>query len=774
MRTILATLCAVFFGFSPVLGAAEPSHANHDAGDTAATSSVIDAEPIVLLTERDLRQLVAEAEQSVTVEAPKLPPMQIEPVLLEIGIGLLVFLVLAAVLWQSGVLKRAGLAGKLAWGFGAMVALVLATGLSAARFLGQVDMFSSEANETLVLDIEIKGLNALQYQYLIDGLADETAGAAIADAVEVLISDLRTHAQDLRRFPLDDTAKQSLDTIDRSVSAFETEFAAVVKHAGELYRLKAHLEHLAHEVDAELAVVKVAHEHELDQMATQTEIDRQQLVLQTHLVEHLLEAEVTNMKLNFVVAEFMLDRDESRIAAMGEALGQLAAYVQAAEREIQALDTDPARQRADLAELRKVETAISDYQESLITIIRDEYAIQSDLVGTAEALATADAQAAALAYRASDAAHAMKSAAQQGALVLVAAAVIAGVLLAFGITRSITLPIGRVIVGLQSGSVQATSASDQVSSSSQSMAEGATEQAANLEEVSASLEEMAAMTRQNADNAGQANQMVTGTRDSVEQGQAAMTRLGTAMNEIKSSADETAKIIKTIDEIAFQTNLLALNAAVEAARAGEAGKGFAVVAEEVRSLAQRSAEAARNTSSLIATAQTNADNGVAVGDEVSGILNHIVEQVRTVTGLVGEVTTASQEQAQGIDQITVAVTNLDQVTQTAAANAEESAAASEELAAQARELDEMVCRLIGVVRGARSAAGVASVGVPQVAGSRPKPAAPTARALPAPAAPVMQRPTAPRAAAPTAAPDSATVMKPQEAIPLDDDDLKDF
>ncbi|MEO7424856.1 MAG: methyl-accepting chemotaxis protein [Fibrobacteria bacterium] len=299
-------------------------------------------------------------------------------------------------------------------------------------------------------------------------------------------------------------------------------------------------------------------------------------------------------------------------------------------------------------------------------------------------------------------------------------AIAVGAALGIFLSRSIAGALNKVIASLTEGSEQVSSASTQVSQSSQQMAEGASQQASSLEETSASLEELSSMTKQNSDNARQANTMAGDTRQALEKSREAMTRMSTAIGQIKNASDQTAKIVKTIDEIAFQTNLLALNAAVEAARAGDAGKGFAVVAEEVRNLAQRSAEAAKNTSSLIEQSQKSADNGVAVSGEVAGILTHIVESVNKLSQLIGEVSSASQEQSKGIQQIGTAVTEMDKLTQSNAANAEESASASEELSAQASELKDMVNVLFAIVTGSDQA--------PKAGHHAPKGAMPRAKA----------------------------------------------
>ena len=283
-----------------------------------------------------------------------------------------------------------------------------------------------------------------------------------------------------------------------------------------------------------------------------------------------------------------------------------------------------------------------------------------------------------------------------------AAAILVSGLLAFLTMRALGLSIQRIIDTLGNASEQTLSAAAQVSASSQSLSQGASEQAASVEETSATLEEISATTTQSAERAGQGEALGRKAQEFSAQGTTSMERMLAAINGIKEASDKTARIIKTIDEIAFQTNLLALNAAVEAARAGDTGRGFAVVAGEVRALAQRSAQAAQDTSALIEDSQQRAAQGVSVAGEVGTLISSTGEAVRQVTAVLTELNAASQEQNKGIGQINSAVAQLNQVVQSNAAGAEETAAASEELSAQAESLNGAVGELRLIIKGARA------------------------------------------------------------------------
>ncbi len=276
-------------------------------------------------------------------------------------------------------------------------------------------------------------------------------------------------------------------------------------------------------------------------------------------------------------------------------------------------------------------------------------------------------------------------------------AVLISIVICLLVNRVITKPIRKVISGITLSVTQVSSASNLVSSAGRTLAEGASQQAASLEETSSSLEEMASMTRQNADNALQADQMMTDARQVVERANESMKDLIGSMQDISTASENTSKIIKTIDEIAFQTNLLALNAAVEAARAGEAGAGFAVVADEVRNLAMRAAEAAKNTAGLIEGTLKKVKDGEDLVAKTNEAFSEVAERAAGAGELVAEIAAASNEQAKGIEQVNIAIAEMDKVVQRNAAGAEKTASASEEMNSQTEQLSNCVTDLVSVV-----------------------------------------------------------------------------
>ena len=377
------------------------------------------------------------------------------------------------------------------------------------------------------------------------------------------------------------------------------------------------------------------------------------------------------------VQTFRTDLDENAATDMGQAVSEATAavkpkvdaYIASAKAIVELAAKDAAAAEVKLPDFMKafsdLETGMEQYGDAIQGAVTDAEESQNKAFHHFQ--------------------HYVAVAAGIAALVLMTAA--------WFVARSITKPLSILVNAMTLGSQQTASAAAQVSSSGQNLAQGASEQAASLEETSSALEEVNSMTRKNADSAQQACAISADAKSAAVAGNEAMDRMSQAIAAIEKSAAETAKILKTINEIAFQTNLLALNAAVEAARAGEAGKGFAVVAEEVRNLALRSAEAAKNTDEMIANSVAAARNGVELAADVSTALSTIKSASDRVNAIVGEIAAATTEQSQGLGQITTSVTQMDQVTQNNAAAAEESASAGEELAAQAESLDKVVADL---------------------------------------------------------------------------------
>jgi len=277
--------------------------------------------------------------------------------------------------------------------------------------------------------------------------------------------------------------------------------------------------------------------------------------------------------------------------------------------------------------------------------------------------------------------------------------VILGIILSVIITKSIVTPISNAIKGLADGSHQVSLASGEIATTSQGMASGASEQAANLEEISASLNEITSMIHSTSKNMEELKSKAEGDIETANNNKNEMGKLKNAVMEIQNSSNETAKILKDIDDIAFQTNLLALNAAVEAARAGEAGKGFAVVAEEVRNLAQRSAESAKKTAQMIENSQNSCAIGVQLVNKVEEAIYKTADLSVDALNTIVEISNAAEEESKGVSQVNSAIGSLDQVTQSNASSSEELAASSEELSSQASGMNDLVNELVAIVDG---------------------------------------------------------------------------
>ena len=298
------------------------------------------------------------------------------------------------------------------------------------------------------------------------------------------------------------------------------------------------------------------------------------------------------------------------------------------------------------------------------------------------------------------------------------------------VTRGITRPLSRVAERLSSESSLSTRASLQVAKASQEIANGASSQAAALEESSSALHEMSSMTVRNSESAQTAKRLASEARQTADSGASEMDEMKAAMSAIRTSSHEISKIIKTIDEIAFQTNILALNAAVEAARAGDAGMGFGVVADEVRSLAQRCAQAARDTAEKISDSTTKSEQGVSISGRMADHLTAIVTRIRQLDEMIGGIATASHEQSDGINQLNQTVAGMDRITQANAALAEETAASSEELRSQATQVQHAVgeiLAMLGDAHGADDGGSIIPAEAPR-AGRGPAPVAPVLRA----------------------------------------------
>jgi methyl-accepting chemotaxis protein len=592
---------------------------------------------------------------------------------------------------------------KIALGFGALILI--------AALLGGMAVFSMKSVQT-------------QSQALAEGYVPESQIAGdLQDAFGTVVLNMRTYGLTAEQSYLDDARKALVDVHQlqqaaQKLSDAHPELVKLHENLKELDPVLAGYEKLIDQTEAKNKAILVGRD-KLNQAAADFIANIDKLIVgqkakQADEIKTNAEAPKLQQRADKLALANTIrgEGNAARIAVfksqalrdptlIGEGLATFEVIDKNFD-ELQAMLT----QRVDIDELTQVKTDAHNYRDAMKAAMDDNVALVEIGKQRLEALNLVNALVNDIqntgmkrTVEAADTSTQKLIAASWTMKFGLITALLIAVTIAFFIIRNSNQVLTAVANALDEGSDQVASAAAQVSSSSQSLAEGASEQAASLEETSSSLEEMASMTKRNAENAQKANDLAKQARTAADKGTADMQLMNGAMEAIKISSDDIAKIIKTIDEIAFQTNILALNAAVEAARAGEAGMGFAVVADEVRNLAQRSAQAAKETAGKIEGAITKTAQGVGISKQVAETLIEIATKARQVDELVSEVAGASREQTQGITQVNIAVGQMDKVTQSNAANAEESAAAAEELNSQAEVMKQSVGELLQLVGG---------------------------------------------------------------------------
>ncbi len=747
----------------------EPGAAGSEYG-TLSTRAIV-AKDVEVVDAGKLHQLTKAAERRAGEVAVDLAvDSEGVGILYRLLITLAVVVLVVGIVLKSGTMEKMGLSAKLYGGFGAIGVLALLIGLGGYFFLQRVtDQIEIEL-ATIEIDMLSDELQTLQSDFLLTGLEDAALGVEILRNHGDISGSIKDGLNALEKMDLDTRDRGAVQTAKSATKKYNDAFSHLADAFTEVAKLEQGLNTTGSQMSEDLDFLVEEHRAELHALEYSKDVDMTQVQLQTELVENLLNCKMHVLNAELQQMEFLVEKDVERIAVAEESLGMVLGILSQIRNTIPRLTTAKAEQAADLARVGAVERAAASYVKQFGRLVEDQLTVKADLIQCNQDLTELQAWIGAIAEKATATASLARKEADTVSLVLMGVVIIGSILLAVSIALSITRPIHRVIEGVTLGSEQVSAAAGQVSQSSQEMAQGASEQASSIEETSSSLEEMASMIRQNADNATRVNELMAEAKHIVDQVVQATEEMSTAIGDIKTSSDETAKIVKTIDEIAFQTNLLALNAAVEAARAGEAGKGFAVVAEEVRNLAQRSAEAAKDTAGLIERAQSNSDRGVDVLSGLSEAMQKNQENAETVAGLIAEISSASSEQAQGIEQINVAMGEMDQVTQNNASNAEESAAASEELSAQASELSETVKVLSQLVGGSSETADMDT----RIQKHRNTLTEHRAVAQNLVAGAPVQGGQLPAAQQKAPAPPRQRLVKPDEVIPMDDEDFSDF
>jgi methyl-accepting chemotaxis protein len=584
---------------------------------------------------------------------------------------------------------------KIASGFGLIFALLIGVAAVAYFALGgagqRLTAYADSAQETYAAATLESSMQALKLQvneFLVTGSAESIA--ACDTAKSTLDADLARAAELI----VEPTRAAEIARARELLATYHTAFRDVVAN---------HNARVAIEKDTltpQSAIIADGLQQMLAQAKTQGDMNA------AFQISNALKA---FFECSSLVNSFLLSSDKTKADAANEALAVTVDQIQKMQKDQQEMEKldETLKDATKTALLAKLQETAGTFRAGLAQVVAGQQArakILSDRINRIAPEFTATVG------RVKTAVHDFQSQLEERTreeqrrnegimLTITAIGIAVGILLAWLITRGVTHRITDVAARLATESDKTGAAALQVAQASQSMASGASQQAASLEETSSSLHEMASMTSRNSDNAQNAKALANQARQTADAGAVDMEQMKTAMAAIKGSSTEISKIIKTIDEIAFQTNILALNAAVEAARAGEAGMGFAVVAEEVRSLAQRSAAAAKETADKISASAEKSEQGALISEKMATNLAAIVEKTRQLDERIAEIAQSSHEQSEGIGQLNTAVASMDKITQDNAALAEESSASAEELKSQAEQVRLAVGELMRMARG---------------------------------------------------------------------------
>ena len=544
-------------------------------------------------------------------------------------------------------------------------------------------MYLAETANVLIIDLQ--KLRQIERRYLMSR-SDQQWVPQFTE----MQSDIVQRAEEMADSLDDDAERQGIDAFLGLVSTYGEQFGRTCELLAMRQNAIVSMESAA---DTALTMTEIFFTAQTDQLIEAQTVGNQvvgELMARSTAANDLLEL---NMAVRLGEKQLLLLRDTEQALANEAKFNELLTACRSLRTSLV--------EQADLSRMDRILEHISQYGQAL--------ASTTELIAAQK---TAESRMLAAAYTAQSESQTLRQTQTQNmfagmansrTIVLIGTllAIVMGVAIAILLTRSITAPLRRAVSGLNTAATQVTLVAGQMASTGQALASGSSQQAASIENASASLEEITSMSRQSASSAGKANDLMQTTGQVVEQARHSMSGVTDSMTAIDTASQETSRIIKTIDEIAFQTNLLALNAAVEAARAGEAGAGFAVVADEVRNLSLRAAEAADNTGNLIQTTVERVIDGSQQVNQTSRGFDQVSDKAAKVLHLVGEIAGASHEQAQGIKQVTETVTEMNKITQQNAANAEESASMAEELSAQAEEMRALVNALAVMMDGKR-------------------------------------------------------------------------